>query len=217
LDDLEDFGTVDALFLARGEEVNPYRPIFTGDVFQPSTGGCVIVLAHPCTFRGAGAQLAESVLVAEVHLMSSPPPTAKWRSGYFRQMPLPELDHQYQAADFSSINSIATVTLDLDKRIACLSQFGVNLLQQRLVFHLTRFVASTRDLDVAFSHTYAEAELLEDWVEAQSSKGIDVPDATTAFEKRIREPFSNENRSSLQDCLKDPQMRSLVRKRLRDG
>lgn len=148
--------------------------------------------------------------------MVSAPATAKWRSGFFRQMPLPDLDGRFQAADLGSINSIATVALDLDKRIACLSRFGVNLLQQRLVFHLTRFVASTRDLDVAFSHTYAEAELLEDWVEAQSSKGIVVPDATAAFEKRIKEPFSNENPTSLQDCLKDPQMRSLVRKRLRE-
>ena len=102
--------------------------------------------------------------------MDTPPPTAQWRSGYFRQMPLPDLDDKHQAADFSFIRSIRASELTVNQRIACLSQFGVNLLQQRLVFHLTRFVAPTRDLDSAFSHTFTEVELLEEWVETLTKR-----------------------------------------------
>lgn len=212
---LDDYGSPEALYLALHEDVNPYRPIFTGDVFKLRDESLVIVLAHPCSIRGQGAELLEWILVAEVRPMASPPSMAKWRSGYFRQMPLPDLSPAYHAAEFGSIRSLRSGDLDVNERIACLSQFGVNLLQQRLVYHLTRFVASTRDLDTAFSHTFSEAELLEEWVEAQCGLGGTIADATKAFEVAIRQPFSSESVRTLQDCLREPQLRAPIRKRLR--
>jgi hypothetical protein len=215
LDLLEDYGTPDTLYLARGDEVNRYRPVFTGDIFLVPDGNPVIVLAHPCSIRGRDAELLEWILVAEVRQMTAPPPIVKWRSGYFRQMPLPDLEDKFQAADFSSIRSTRATDLLVDNRIACLSQFGVNLLQQRLVFHLTRFVAPSRDLDSAFSHTFTEAELLEEWVETRSESTTSVAEATKAFEIAIQQPFSVDSAESLQDCLRDPQLRAPIRKRLR--
>ncbi len=50
------------LYLTRGDEVKPNRPLFTGDVFLDvavpgvQDGGLVIVVAHPCSLRGAHPQ-----------------------------------------------------------------------------------------------------------------------------------------------------------------
>lgn len=54
---LDTYAAPDRLYLARGGEVSPNRPIFTGDVFS----GLVVpgvedqemamIIAHPCSFR----------------------------------------------------------------------------------------------------------------------------------------------------------------------
>jgi hypothetical protein len=60
------------LYLARGEEVNPNRPLFTGDVILdiPIPGvqdaGPAMVVAHPCSIRGPAGRLLETTLVAAV-------------------------------------------------------------------------------------------------------------------------------------------------------
>lgn len=67
---LETYDDPADLYLARGEEVNPNRPIFTGDVFDEvaiadvQTGGLAIVVAHPCSFRVGGGQLRDRLLAA---------------------------------------------------------------------------------------------------------------------------------------------------------
>lgn len=69
---LETYADAADLYLTRGQDVNPRRPLFTGDIFadvqvpgiQP--GGMALIIAHPCTLRGRQAQLKEHVLVAAV-------------------------------------------------------------------------------------------------------------------------------------------------------
>ena len=58
----------DCLYRARGDEVNEYRPVFTGDVFtkvrtfSPATEKWklrdVVVVQHPCALRDDGVNLA---------------------------------------------------------------------------------------------------------------------------------------------------------------
>lgn len=48
-------------------------------------------MAHPCSFRGAGGQLADRVLVAGLEEIPKPGRSA-WKTGYLNRMPLPDLD-----------------------------------------------------------------------------------------------------------------------------
>jgi hypothetical protein len=56
---LETYSNPEDIYLARGSDVPIARPVFTGDVFDdvPIPGvqnqGLAIVVAHPCSIRGA--------------------------------------------------------------------------------------------------------------------------------------------------------------------
>lgn len=84
------------------------------------------------------------------------------------------------------------------------------MLLQRLTCHLTRAEIPTATFDQAFSHTFDEAELLEEWTDALSNAGWSKPEAASEFERFIR---SGEPR--WQDRLKEPQLRSAVRRACR--
>ncbi len=73
--ELEAPNSAGEIYLSRGDEVAPARPLFTGDIFQlPAVPGlrddgapdAVILLQHPCAFRTDGVDLAPRLLVAEV-------------------------------------------------------------------------------------------------------------------------------------------------------
>lgn len=90
-------------------------------------------------------------------------PAYKWTTGFFGRMSLPELmgdDSMFHAAWLEDLGSVETAGIDINKRVACLSTVGINILQQRLVFNLTRFMVPTSTFSEAFSHTYEEAEHL---------------------------------------------------------
>lgn len=94
---LDTYDSPDDLYLARGGEVNPNRPIFTGDVLRnvPIPGvqdeGMALVLAHPCSFRVDQGQLADRLLVARVKPMTKQGAKV-WTSGFLDRMPLTDLD-----------------------------------------------------------------------------------------------------------------------------
>lgn len=212
---LDTFDSADDLYLARGEEVNPHRPLFTGDVFADLVipgvieDGMAMIVAHPCTFR-AGAVLADRVLVARVVPHSKQGP-GSWRTGFYDRMPLPDVSGTGQWVGNLDLVGRAVVTdLDATTRIACLSAFGVNMLQQRLTFHLTRAKIPTETFEEAFSHTFEEAELLEEWTDALVGGGWTITDATTAFEHFLRSESP-----TWQERLKEAQLRSAVRRACR--
>lgn len=198
------------LYRARGDEVEPHRPLFTGDVFDDvavpgvQDAGPAIVVAHPCAMR-AGPILADRVLVAAVEPSAMTQPK-QWTSGFFDRMPLPELPTGFHVAWLDRIGRAPTASLLGATRIACLSPVGVNLLQQRLVFHLTRFVVPTKQLWEAFGHTYEEADMLEEWLEGVEER----EEQTTTFEEWVRD-----GDPSRQSRLTDPQQRASVRAELR--
>ncbi|HUB72396.1 MAG TPA: hypothetical protein VL984_18385 [Acidimicrobiales bacterium] len=132
--------------------------------------------------------------------------------GFLNRMPLPDLEGEgHWAAFFDELGRTTTESLLATERLACLSDFGINILQQRLTCHLTRAQIPTRTFNVAFSNTYEEAELLEEWIVVCAQTGMSFGIATEKFEA-----FMRSGEPSLQTLLLDPQQRSHVRKVCRE-
>ncbi len=200
------------LFLYRGDEVSAARPHMQGDVFEgvPGAPEVVMLITHPCSMR-AGVELRKELAVVEVvnhqHL-----PREKWSDGYFDLSPLPGLPigHAHPVADFRRIRTVPSARLTLDRRVASLSELGVQLLQQRFVHHLTRVAI---DLPTLYEHCapiLAEAELQEEWVEAAIGVGIPGTDAAASFQQ-----FLGRGEGSLREALENANTRGQVRRGVR--
>jgi hypothetical protein len=212
---LETFNAVEELYVARGTDVNAHRPMFTGDVFESvaipgvQESGMAVVVAHPCSMRATGARLKPKILVAAVK-HHEPVGSNAWTRGFFDVTPLPELlGHHLYTGSFDELGRASTSELLAATRLACLSPFGVNLLQQRFIWYLTRFEVPTFQLQDAFAHFYDEVDLMEEWIDTMSDAGVDVADATAQFDTFIR--AEREGGRTLQSELRDPQRRSSVR------
>lgn len=215
----------DSLYRARGDEVVRQRPIFTGDVFEKvSVQGLgqtrtksIIVLQHPCALRSNGVDLQPRLMVAEVR-QHPVIPAEDW-TGHVSKMPLPDLNpsvtsgKRHQAAFFDEPYLVGPDDLDLGKRIACLSQTGVNLLLQRWIHHNSRAVIPTATYQEVSSPAYEEADLIEEWVEERLEAGLDLGEATVEAVKWLREDAGGG--VMRQRLLEDPQNRSTVRQQLR--
>jgi hypothetical protein len=213
---LETFEKPGDLYLARGEDVNPLRPLFTGDVVAnlaiPGVQevGMAAVVAHPCSMRGKEAQLEPRVLVAAVAESGKIGRTA-WAGGNFALMPLPDLVETGQlcVARLDDIGKALTADIMAGVRVACLSPFGVNLLQQRFIWRLTRHQVPTYLLQEVSAHVFEEADLLEEWSDTVCAAGASPEQAAASFEAFVR--ADRGGGSTLQGDLRDPQRRSTVR------
>jgi hypothetical protein len=215
---LDTFSEPELLYRARGDDVEFARPLFTGDVFRdvavPGTqeGGMAMIMAHPCSFRRAGGRLTDRVVVCSVRATDRVGNNA-WRSGFLNRMPLPDVAGEGSwAAFFDELGRATTDSLRVTERLACLSDFGINMLQQRLTCHLTRVEIPTQTFNQAFSHTYEEAELLEEWTIVCTQVGMSVEVANEEFETFIRS-----GEPSLQSLILDSQKRPHVRRACREG
>ena len=212
---LDTYNSPDELYLARGDEVNPNRPLFTGDVFatlavdgldEPSM---VMIVAHPCSFR-AGATLEDRVLVAAVHPCEKHGPGA-WTRGLFNRTPLPDLRGAGNwAGHLDEMARARSDQLEQAERVACLSEVSINILQQRLTHYLTRAEIPTTLFNQAFAHTLEEADLLEEWLDTLTAAGWSKGDATGDFED-----FLATGDPTLRQLLRDPQRRATIRTRCR--
>ena len=218
-DALEAPGAAEDLYLASApDEVEPARPILTGDVFDAieipgtSSAGLAIVLTHPCSMRRDGVNLAERLLMARV-IESAEVPLHKWSTGHFKVMPLPGLMGGHYAASFDDIGLVASEGLTDVARVACLTPFGINLLQQRFVWHLTRFLAPTHRLGEASEAVFEEADLCEEWVSAMVAEGHDSTEAAVAFHDWLR--AEHESGQTRQNLLAEPQRRAGIRREMR--
>lgn len=212
----------DTLYRARGDEVSENRPILTGDVFSgvklPGRTGSVkartvAILQHPCSMRTDGVELAWQVLVAEVtnrKVISE----ADWIDGYFNLMPLPDLrpemdtNARNQAANFDNLYTVSPSLLT--SRIACLSQFGVNLLLQRWVHYSSRVVVPTFDFQHETVAFYEEADLIEEWCDEAES-----PDVRSETEACLQWFRTDRGGTTYQEMLKNSQAHSMIRKAMR--
>jgi hypothetical protein len=203
------------MYRSRGEEVNPQRLVFTGDVFEDvpipniQGAGLVIVIEHPCAIRGHGGRLNDFVLVAGVS-NHDPVGINDWTTGHFDLSPLPDLkEGELYVGEFLKIGRIPTDILKSKPRISCASVFGINLLQQRLVWNLTRCFIPTNTLAEAFTFTYDEADLAEDWTETLCDAEMEVDEAISLFDEFLTQDIGDGQ--TLQKNLQDIQLRSAVR------
>ena len=209
------------LYLARGQSVNICRPFLTGDVFDgvaipgAQEDGRAIVIAHPCSMRGRNGALQEKILCAAVKPYVGDSRPEAWENGYYSVMPLPHLleDGQCFGGLFNEIGLVTSANLDSANRIACLSVPGINILQQRLIYHLTRLEVRTFTLHDACCHTFEEADLLEEWNDSLTAGGISLAESTAEFEELVRRDQGGGR--TLQGDLQDAQRRASVRATVR--
>lgn len=221
MDQLEAPADVGALYMARGEEVERFRPVMFGDVFKeiPIPGiedglGLGVVLTHPCAMRMKGGALRPTVQMARVVDYQYLPPR-KWGDGWFDYWPLLDLRHNgdHLAVDFFKVGTVDSAQLQISKRIAYLSNYGATVLLQRLLHHNSRVVVALSVLHDQAAPNFEEAELLHEWLEALvTDLGSDdqIGDQTREFNE-----FLDANGQDLRKALMDVVQRSTVRKRLR--
>ncbi len=77
------------------------------------------------------------------------------------------------AAQFLDIGLVKSAELKPATRVACLSPVGINLLQQRLIWHLARFSVPTHLLNQARDAVFEEANLNEDWIIELTDRGVE--------------------------------------------
>jgi hypothetical protein len=217
----------DELYLARGDEVEPFRPILTGDVFSGITIPGVLghdlamVISHPCNMR-VGDRLRERIQMLPIVGYQEVPLEDWTTGGHARVFSLPEsqlLDGPC-AARFDETGMIASVELTPERRRMCLSERGILLLLQRLVYSLCRADISGQLFDKAVGHVLAEAELLQEWNETlipartESGEAL-VPALATeaaAFDEYMKTEASG---ATLRNQLRDPYQRAAVRRAVR--
>ena len=208
----------DLYLAASPDEVEAARPILTGDVFSGVTvpgldgSGLAIVLTHLCSMRADGVNLAKRLFMARVS-PSEEVPISKWQTGHFKVMPLPELLGEHYSARFDEMGLVESAALPTTGRVACMTPYGVNLLQQRFIWYLTRFLVPTHRLDEATGAVFEEADLQEEWVVATTERGEDVAESARAFHKWVRS--IDDLGVSRQKQLEDPQRRAGLRRQMR--
>lgn len=210
--DLEEPTSPDELYRSRGDEVEEFRPEFTGDVFSNvQLDGRVItamVLQHPCALRD-GPTLIPRVLVAEV---TSYQQVADW-TAYVKVMPLPDLmkDGRHFAAKFKEPWLATPKQLVSAERIAVLSQRGVNLLLQRWVNHNSRAIVETSTFSKATVAAFDEADLTEEWCGLRTDQGSKD---LVAVIKEADEWFGKDHSTGQQRrlALGNPQDRSAIQR-----
>jgi hypothetical protein len=211
-----------SLYRSRGDEVAEQRPVFTGDVFfdVPLAGADaaknVIILQHPCAIRRDGVELMARLLVAGVNPSSILVPS-KWAGGHYRQLPLAALRPGQEPEDYAAFftrHHLATPDeLAEGKRVACMSQVGINLLLQRWVHHNSRAVIPTQQYQQVSAPQFEEADLVEDWCLEREDDGIPLPTAAREIDWWLSERA--EEGISRRDRLNDEQLRSQVRQEMR--
>lgn len=210
----------ESLYRARGDEVVAQRPIFTGDVFfdvnveGEEQARDVIVLQHPCVIR-KGIELTPKLLVAEVASAALLLPS-QWGEKFYRQLPLAELvpgdKPKHFAAFFDRLHLIKRKDLELDHRVATMSQRGVNLLMQRWVHHNSRMIVTTHEYQKVTSAQYDEADIIEEWCIDREDDSVSLDDATVEIDTWLT---GDRSASAPRNRLEDPQQRSAVRRDVR--
>jgi hypothetical protein len=116
-------------------------------------------------------------------------------------------------AFFTNHHLATPAELSTAKRVACLSQPGVNLLLQRWVHHNSRVVVPTFEYHKVSAPQFDEADMVEDWCTEREDDEVDADTATRELDAWLSE--RDANGVSRRDRLKDEQQRSGLRTELR--
>lgn len=162
------------LYLGYSDDIALGRPLLTGDVVTNAAinaddhDGTVMIVAHPCSMRGAGGRLLPRIVVAPIRPYQRIP-FERWPDGHFKVMPLPELlgesDTDSRAVHLLELTAVRSGQLSTENRILALKDRGIHVLQQRLVYSLTRVEVGLEKLQEQTAHVFLEAELEEEWVD----------------------------------------------------
>lgn len=224
---------VEDIYLARGGDIQAWRPIMTGDVFtgveipgvDDTDDNLAMITTHPCSMRGRHGRLKRRVSMARVQ-EEAPFSLASWPTMFPKRMPLPELKGEgeptFYLADLEEVGRVATEDLAYGRRMACLSDYGLLLMLQRLVFAYTREIVDTPTLMKTTKHVLEEADLLEEWNERVISS-VPTPEANLMerlrveggeFDRLLSESISDDagRTYTLRDDLRDPPRRPSVRR-----
>lgn len=143
----------------------------------------------------------ERIVCANVSDHSYVPPES-WGDGFYRVFPLPGLtDGAHAAAQLDDLFSVEAGTLESAQRLACLGHRGIVLLQQRLVFCLTRCLIDLPTLKASMDGVLQEASLQQDWVEDLAESAEAVAAAVRDFDRFVSE-------DGLRDLLQTESRRS---------
>ncbi len=156
--------------------------------FPDGGPGYAMLFMHPCTMR-QGAVLRELVTAVKVEL-SSPKKVVsdpeKWANRN-KVMPLPDMAGTGKStylADFMKISTVPSMDLDRATRVCQLSIDGRLQMQQRLIFHLTRYAPSLDVLRQATAALDLEMQAQTDWLEAAYAAGQAV-DAAMVLSQEV--------------------------------
>lgn len=193
------------------------RPILQGDVFEGvSIPGVdddeetlAIILTHACTMR-TGPSLQSHLMMARIRATTIEP-AMLWRRHY-RLLPLEDLrgDGANYVAYFEEAGRVASANLDTDRRMACLDDYGVAVLQQRYVNHLTRHEVELGPLHDANAPVLLEVELLEEWSEAATTAATGDWDQAATI--REFDDFFNSYRADAREATHRSRIRQDVRR-----
>lgn len=226
-DDLGKPPGLDEIYGARGDEVAIHRPRLQGDVSRgialpglddDDKHSLALIVDHPCSMR-SGVQLRERVQMVRVRPEPDLPKN-EWPTGFYRLFPLPKLipgDKRCYAAFFDEVAMVPQEALQSEDRMACLSELGILLLQQRLVHHLTRVIVRPETLREASIPILEEADLQEDWSATLATPaGTETLAGAIAREGQAFDEFLGQQHSadgtSRREALKDTMLRSAVRR-----
>jgi len=183
------------------EEASQYRPIVTGDIFridgipgatEEVNSNLIMVTSHPSGMR-RGPALEEYVRVAPV-VVDERLSARKANVKIADLFALPRLKDFFYGEDCLAAGPwgvrvdraapIASSTLKLDHRRACLSGYGVALLFQCIAFSDTRVLIREDTIEARLAPKLIEIEWLENWnedlVKPRIEKGADLEAALAA-------------------------------------
>ena len=215
---LEGPDSPDDLYRYRGDDVPRARPIFQGDVFEnveipglEDGPKLALVMTHPCSMRD-GPTLRNRLQLGRV---SESIDTVDWRGNY-GIVPLPHLRPDADIRSFKmrleDVGIVNGELLEPRSRIACLSDLGISLLQQRQAHYYTRDVVEKEVLFENSASLLVEAELLEEWI--GSLVDDNDPDWTAKSQSESIE--FDIFFGPLRDAAKSPLRRVAIRRQVRD-
>lgn len=208
------------IYDAVGEDVDDLRPVCQGDVYRgltlpgyPGDDHELVMLAqHPCSLR-EGATLRAMVQAVPVRSHTYLPPR-RW-TGHGKLFPLPVLEgDEHLAADLAGGGVIRSGQLVNAERVITLSQLGILLLQQRIVWTGAHTLVELATFEEYNAPALTELELLQDWNElicadlTGDERGAALLQTAADFEAFLRD-------SGLQQRLADPPTRADARAQIR--
>lgn len=201
------------IYHSRGSEVSPARPLLTGDVLSAielpgSDCTQAMIVAHPCTMR-RGVELADRLVCVPVIEYQRLQPS-QWTDGFFSVFPLSGLESgKHCAGRLDEPTTLDSANVKAATRLACLEHRGILLLQQRLIFSMTRCVVELATLRESMQSVLTEADLQEDWCDT-----LCEPDDALALDAAVEAFDQFLGAEGLRDSLGDPTRHSQVIKRV---